>query len=76
VRGKQIIWAVKASNGDVVAVNEREIRSALKEMHGHGYYIEPTAAVAIAGIKKYLKELKSHEIIVSVFTGHGLKAHR
>ena len=28
---------------------------------------------AVAGIKKYLKKSKPNEVIVSVFTGHGLK---
>jgi threonine synthase len=39
-----------------------------------GFYIEPTSAAAIAGLQKYVKGLASDEVIVSVFTGHGLKA--
>ena len=38
-----------------------------------GYYIEPTSAAAIAGASKYLAKSKD-EVVVSVFTGHGLKS--
>jgi threonine synthase len=52
------------------------------EMCRQGHYIEPTSAAAIAGIKKYLRQRRQEEkqasgageIIVSAFTGHGLKA--
>jgi threonine synthase len=43
-------------------------------MSGNGFYIEPTSAAVVAGIKKYLAVSGSSEVIVSVFTGHGLKA--
>lgn len=76
IRGKQIIVAVKDTGGDFIAVTEREIKQALSEMCGRGYYIEPTSASTIAGIKRYLRESRppGDEVIVSVFTGHGLKA--
>ena len=38
-----------------------------------GHYIEPTSAATIAGIEKYLQKQKTGGLIVSVFTGHGLK---
>ena len=81
IRGKQIIKAVQETGGELIAVGEEEIKQSLKEMCGKGYYIEPTSAAAIAGVKKYLRSHRSHqqgakphEVIVSVFTGHGLKA--
>lgn len=73
VRGKQIIEAVKISKGDFIAVSENKIKTSLKEMYKKGFYIEPTSAVAIAGLKEYLHQLSKSELIVSVFTGHGLK---
>jgi len=73
IRGKQIVATVKQSQGSFIAVSEREIRESLKETCQKGYYIEPTAAATIAGIKKYLPQSNSAEVIVSVFTGHGLK---
>ena len=38
-----------------------------------GYYIEPTSAAAIAGLRKYLKS-SENELVVSLFSGHGLKS--
>lgn len=73
IRGKQIVAAVRQSKGNFMVVSEREIKESLKEICRKGYYIEPTAAATIAGIKKYLPQSKSDEVIVSVFTGHGLK---
>jgi len=74
VRGKEIVAAVKKTGGDFITVSEEEIKEALKETCRRGYYIEPTAAATIAGIKKYLPQSRSDEVIVSAFTGHGLKA--
>jgi threonine synthase len=45
----------------------------LVEICGQGYYIEPTSAATIAGVKKYLPLSAHNEVIVSAFTGHGLK---
>lgn len=74
IRGKQIIQAVKDTGGHFMMVNEEEIRIALLEMCKQGYYIEPTSAATIAGVKKYLQTQEKPECVVSVFTGHGLKA--
>lgn len=76
IRGKQILEAVKETGGDFIAVTETEITQALSEMCGKGYYIEPTSAAATAGVKTYLREARppGDDVIVSVFTGHGLKA--
>ena len=73
VRGGQVIEAVRRSNGDFIVVSDNEIEQALREMGGRGYFIEPTAAVAIAGLKKYLPESDPEGVIVSLVTGHGLK---
>jgi threonine synthase len=78
IRGRQIIEAVKTSGGEFMIVSETEIGAALIDMCRGGYFIEPTAAAAPAGVKKYLERTPpgavDSEIIVSAFTGHGLKA--
>lgn len=75
IRGKQIVKAVKESKGDFIVVSDSEIKSSLKEICKKGFYIEPTSAATTAGISKYLRNSNSEqEIIVSVFTGHGLKS--
>jgi threonine synthase len=73
IRGKEILSAVRKSRGDFIVVNDKEIKESLIEMCNKGFYIEPTSASTIAGIKKYLQKSNSNELIISVFTGHGLK---
>ncbi len=73
LRSAEIIWAVGETRGSIMAVNEHEIERALRLMIGRGFYIEPTAAVAVAGLIRYLPHARKKEIVVSVFTGHGLK---
>ncbi len=72
LRGTQILNAVKDTHGEFIAVNEREIEDAQKEMCMKGHYIEPTAAATIAGLKRYM-ERDTAERVVAVLTGHGLK---
>ncbi|MEO0136252.1 MAG: threonine synthase [candidate division WOR-3 bacterium] len=75
-RAVQIISAIKESEGIIFTVSEKEIKQALKEIYKLGIYIEPTSATAVAGVKRYLKITKKKELIVSTFTGTGLKSHK
>jgi threonine synthase len=72
VRGRQILEAIRETDGEVLTVTEKEIGVALKEMGIKGHFIEPTSAATIAGLKKYLKHIKKG-IIISTLTGTGLK---
>ena len=74
VRGRQILEAIRETGGEVLAVTEKEINGTLKEMGRKGHFIEPTSAATIAGLKKYLKEKRRKETVVSTFTGMGLKS--
>jgi threonine synthase len=73
-RGKQILEAVRQSGGTIIAVDEAEIEDSLKQAGQKGFYIEPTSAVATAGLRRYLQQHEPSGTVVSVFTGHGLKA--
>ncbi len=73
IRWRQIIEAVKESNGDFITVDDWEIKESLRDMCRKGFYIEPTAASTTAGISKYVRRSHPNETIVSLFTGHGLK---
>ena len=73
VQGRKILETVRESKGSFTAVSEDEIKTALFEMGEKGYYIEPTSAATIAGVKKYLQDAGSSERIASTFTGSGLK---
>ncbi len=71
IRGKNIIDAVKQTNGDIITVSENEILTALHYITRKGYFVEPTSAVAIAGFKK-MSIMKDIQVVIP-FTGHGLK---
>ncbi len=76
VRGTQILEVVKQTNGEIIAVKEDEIKNSLYSMMNQGYYIEPTSAAVIAGVVNFQKKNRDsadEKVIVSVFTGHGLK---
>jgi threonine synthase len=74
VRGRQILEGIQQTDGETLAVTEKEIGMALKEMGRRGHFIEPTAAATIAGLKKYLKKKRRRETVVSTLTGTGLKS--
>ncbi len=76
VRGTQILTAVRKTNGEIIAVTEDEIKYSLYSIMKQGYYIEPTSAAVIAGAVKFQKKNMDSiggKILVTVFTGHGLK---
>lgn len=75
IRGKQIIEAVRKTGGFFISVSEQEIVESLDEMCRAGYYIEPTSAATIAGVKRIVQSNLVQGTIVSLFTGHGLKAN-
>jgi threonine synthase len=74
LRWRQIVHAVQSTGGEILSVSEAGIRSAVLDMGRSGFFIEPTAAVAIAGVQELLRRPGERETIVSVFTGSGLKA--
>ncbi len=74
IRGPQILRAIAESKGECIAVGEDEIQVALQQVCRQGFYIEPTAAATIAGLRQYVARAHADELIVSTFTGHGLKA--
>ena len=73
IRGREIVAAVRKSLGTIIAVSEDEIKQAFLELGLRGFYVEPTSAATIAGLKKYLKTALPNEVIVSTLTGSGLK---
>lgn len=73
-RGRQILDAVRQSGGRFMTIAEAEIKESLRMMWRQGYYIEPTSAVAVAGVEKFLRQEGAAGLVVSTLTGHGLKA--
>jgi len=73
-RKDEILDAVKKTEGTFLTVTESEIVDALKNSILTGFYIEPTSAAAVAGVRKYLSLCDKYETIAVPLTGHGLKA--
>lgn len=75
VRGREILEVVRETGGMALAVEEEEIIETLEELAHLGLYVEPTSPVAVAGLKKALREgiLTPDEVTVVPLTGSGLK---
>ena len=76
VRLKEVLNAIRSTDGRCVAVTEEEIIAALRQFTRRGHFIEPTCAAAGAGLSKLIAEgtVKAGETTVVVLTGSGLKA--
>jgi threonine synthase len=74
VRGEQILAAIRETKGTILSVSEEEIADSLRLITAMGFYVEPTAAATVAGVRSYLASATGRERVVSVFTGHGLKS--
>lgn len=76
IRGRELLRAIRESDGGAVAVTEPEIVDALGLVGRHGIAIEPTSAVAVAGLRKLHGDgrILHPETTVVVLSGHGLKA--
>jgi len=76
IRGPQILETIDETGGRFVTVTEEKIVAAFKETARAGHYIEPTSAATIAGAARWIEDEQPPEdmTIVTVYTGHGLKA--
>jgi threonine synthase len=76
VRGAAVLRALRWSDGKAISVTEHEIELALAELLGCGYYVEPTSAAALAGLRKLTAsgDVDPAGRNVVVLTGSGLKA--
>jgi threonine synthase len=73
-RGSQILAAVRATDGTVVAVMEDEIEAAYAALARRGFFVEETSATAIAALRSLQDRLPTDGPVVVPLTGHGLKA--
>jgi threonine synthase len=71
LRGDAVIHAVRQSGGSILAVDEPAILPARDALARHGLYVEPTSALAWAGLEEVMDDLP--DPIVVVLTGFGLK---
>ncbi len=69
--GDHALWAVRESNGDVLALSERDILDAGDELAGLGIDAEAAGAAALAGLRRFAAVARPP--IVCVITGHGAR---
>lgn len=72
LRGRTLLAALRETGGEAVAVGEAEINEAQDLLARHGLYVEPTSAVAVAGLGQVSHRLPEGEVVL-VLTGSGLK---
>ncbi|MFC5365725.1 pyridoxal-phosphate dependent enzyme [Salinirubrum litoreum] len=74
-RREQLLDAVDATDGDVVALGSEAVETELDRLHRAGFYTEPTCAVAPAGLREYRERgvLSAEDDVVVPLTGSGLK---
>jgi threonine synthase len=75
-RMREVLAPVRASGGEILAVTEDEIVRALAALARTGFYVEPTSAVAAAGLTQLIARgaIRRGETTALVLTGSGLKA--
>jgi threonine synthase len=75
-RAREVVAAVRASQGTILAVTESEIQAALEALAKSGLFVEPTSAVAAAGLTRLMATgtITAQQRTVLVLTGSGLKA--
>ena len=76
MRLREIVGALRESDGGTVALTENEIVAALRRLARQGLFAEPTSASAAAALDKLSDagSIKSNETTIVLLTGSGLKA--
>ena len=75
-RGSQVLASVRATGGCMVTVDDGAMWAAVRDLGLLGLYVEPTAAVAAAGLRVLLEggRIAAGDEVVCALTGSGLKA--
>jgi len=71
VRGDEVLHAVRATGGLVVAVSEEEILAARQALARAGYDVEPTAAAPAAAVAR----LPDDDLVMSIASAHASSSH-
>jgi threonine synthase len=74
-RRAEILEAIDDTDGDAIAVSAASVRRERERLHGAGFYVESTAAVAPAALDEYREAgvLDADTEVVVPLTGSGLK---
>lgn len=76
-RGEDILAAIRKTAGDIITVNEAEIKTAREQMARMGVYVEITSAANYAAYTKYCKKYADFAAkkIVMPLCGAGIKSN-
>lgn len=76
VRDREVLAAIRLSGGAMAAIAEEAIADASRELASHGFYAEPTSAMAAAGLTVFRerKVIEPGQTTVLILTGSGLKS--
>ena len=75
-RGEQALTAAEESGGRIIAVPDRAILEAQRNLAHEGLWVEPASAAGLAGLRSEVEARRldlSGQRVVCVCTGHGLK---
>ncbi|WP_396610713.1 pyridoxal-phosphate dependent enzyme [Haloferax sp. S1W] len=75
VRETEIHDALETTGGDAIALSADAVEDELDRLHRHGFYTEPTCAVAPAALRELrtMGEIDADDDVVVPLTGSGLK---
>ena len=73
-RGRQVLRAIRATGGAIVAVDDNETLEARNMLASKGLYVEPTSATAVAALRRLDGLIARHDVTVLALTGSGLKS--
>lgn len=73
-RGREILYAIRASRGAAFRVADDEICAAQQALARQGLYVEPTSAAPAAALGAVREHLGGADTIIVPLTGSGLKA--
>lgn len=75
-RRDQILDAIDASDGDAISVGSEPTQEVHERLGALGFYVEPTSAIAVAGLDVYRNRgvIGPDDEVVVALTGSGLKS--
>jgi threonine synthase len=76
VRQKAVLKAIIESNGTICVAEENEILTSMTKLAGLGFYVEPTSAIVLSGLKQTLQDLPDPVVVILTGSGHKYEENR
>lgn len=73
-RVDEISEAIKSTSGEIISITQAETKECMEDIHKEGFYVEPTAAVAPAALRRFQNSnsISKTEDVVIPLCGSGL----